>query len=98
MNYLLLKSVERVVEGLISMLAKPCFPMRKPTQNTALPAAQPKMADAIFGFGLSQTPERSSVLARKNGEIGNEKKLLLHKILKYGNKHCSTCWKTRKCY
>jgi len=37
--------------------------------NTTLPNSQPKMADAIFGLGLSHAPESSSVFARKNGEI-----------------------------
>jgi len=51
------------------MRAKPCFPTLKPTQNTALPATQPKMADAIFGFGLTHALESSSVLVRKNSGI-----------------------------
>ena len=51
------------------MRAKPCFSTHKPTQNTALPAAQPKMADAIFGLGLSHAPESSLVFVRKNGEM-----------------------------
>jgi len=45
------------------------FPTHQPTQNTALPAAQPKMADAIFGFGHSHALESSSVFVRKNSEI-----------------------------
>ena len=44
--------------------AKPCS-----QAHTALPNAQPKMADAIFGFGLSHTPQSSSVLVQKNDEI-----------------------------
>jgi len=48
---------------------KPCFPAHKPTQNTALPAAQPKMAVAIFGFGLSHALESSSGFVRKDDEI-----------------------------
>jgi hypothetical protein len=38
--------------------------------NTTLPNAQPKMADAIFGFGLSHASKRSLGLDRKNTVVG----------------------------
>jgi hypothetical protein len=34
--------------------------------HTALPITQPKMADAIFGFGLTLAPKRSLGFDRKN--------------------------------
>jgi hypothetical protein len=34
--------------------------------NTTLPITQPKMAHAIFGFGLSLAPKRSAELVQKN--------------------------------
>jgi len=37
-----------------------------PTLNTILLTAQPKMATAIFGFGLAHALENSSGLVRKN--------------------------------
>jgi hypothetical protein len=37
--------------------------------NTTLPISQPKMANAIFGFGLSHAPESSTLLVLKNGVL-----------------------------
>jgi len=41
-----------------------------PLKNTTLPTAQPKMATAIFGFGLTHTPEKPQGLDRKHTVVG----------------------------
>jgi hypothetical protein len=53
-------------------------------------------------FAPAPAPERSLGLDRKGKKKKKsfviEKNLLLQKILKYGDKHSSTCRKTRKYY
>jgi len=44
------------------------FSTHEPTQNTALLAAQPKMANAIFGFGLSHAQKRKPNLQNQTKE------------------------------
>ena len=47
-----------------------CFHTHNHLTNTTLKTAQPKMADAIFGFGRTHAPQRSSGLDQKNTIVG----------------------------
>jgi hypothetical protein len=52
------------------MRAKPCFPTLKPTQNTALPAAQPKMAAPYLVVGSHTLRKSRRDLFGKMENIG----------------------------
>jgi len=56
--------------GRFPKFAISCFRAHNQLTHTILQTAQPKMADAIFGFGRTHTPQRSSGLDRKNTIVG----------------------------
>jgi hypothetical protein len=50
--------------------ARSCCRAQSQHTNTTLPNSQPKMATAIFGFGLTHAPKMALVVDRKNTVFG----------------------------
>ena len=66
-------SGEKCIERVVTVALPSCqcrVSAHNSLTNTTLPTTQPKMATAIFGFGLAHAPEKPQGLDRKNTIAG----------------------------